>query len=385
MKLIQPRLNYKLSLKDYLIAFTALFSNKKKKSEYLNKLFDSDKLFFFAHARSALQIALLTLPKNSKVGVQPFTCHTVLEAIENANCKVVFIDINDQLVIDVENLKLRLPEIDALIVTHTFGFPVNVKEIKSLLKDKLLIEDCAHAFLSRYNNEIVGKLGDFAIFSYGFAKFPSAVQGGWLLVNNNKYDIELKYKSILNPGILYEIKVFLNSIVFPFLNSRFFYTLITQKLKNRRNKIRNYTKELSLVDQIKKSPGTGLAIFENQLNKIGSSLSSQKINGSMILKELKKNSNFSICQNVEGMNFFMIPVKVDNPDHFIAYAKDKGIEIGKHFVQSKYIISSFGYSNNDCENYENIIDKIVTLPCHYNYPKKHIQELQQIIRLYKSK
>ena len=46
-------------------------------------------------------------------------------------------------------------------------------ELKNIIKEKPLIEDCAHSFLSKKSGKLTGTFGDAAIFSFGKAKFPS--------------------------------------------------------------------------------------------------------------------------------------------------------------------------------------------------------------------
>jgi len=82
------------------------------------------------------------------------------------------------------------------------------------------------------------------------------------------------------------------------------------------------------------------------------------------------------------MNFFMIPVLVKQPNHFISYAKKNGIEIGRHFIQSQNIVPYYGYHKGSCLNYEEIMNKIVTIPSHSDYPKSKIARLVSIIKTY---
>ena len=100
MKMLQPRLNYQFRCKDMLKSIAAIFSYKSPANDFLNKLFKTDDVFFFDHARSGLKEILKLIPVGSVVGVQPLTCPTVLEAIEGAGHRICFIDITDELVID---------------------------------------------------------------------------------------------------------------------------------------------------------------------------------------------------------------------------------------------------------------------------------------------
>ena len=73
-----------------------------------------------------------------------------------------------------------------VLVNHEFGFPYS--DLISLKKTGLpIIEDCAHSFFSRDENDTIGNVGDFSVYSFPKI-FP--IQIGGLLVSNNQNSIE---------------------------------------------------------------------------------------------------------------------------------------------------------------------------------------------------
>ena len=59
----------------------------------------------------------------------------------------------------------------AIVVTHLYGIPVNVEELKTRLhaigrSDIYVVEDCAQAHGAKVNNKVVGSLGDLSCFSF---------------------------------------------------------------------------------------------------------------------------------------------------------------------------------------------------------------------------
>lgn len=75
-----------------------------------------------------------------------------------------------------------VPETKLLFVNHEFGYPYkNISELKTL--GFPIIEDCAYAFFSGLDNDAIGKVGDFAIYSLPKA-FP--IECGGILACNNK-------------------------------------------------------------------------------------------------------------------------------------------------------------------------------------------------------
>ena len=58
------------------------------------------------------------------------------------------------------------------MVTHLFGYPCKIDEIKKIAKEKniFLIEDCAQSFDTYYNNIETGMFGDVGIYSCSLIK-----------------------------------------------------------------------------------------------------------------------------------------------------------------------------------------------------------------------
>ena len=378
--MLQPRLNYQFRCKDMLKSFAAIFSYKSPADDFLNKLFKTDDVFFFDHARSGLKEILKLIPVDSVVGVQPLTCPTVLEAIEGAGHRICFIDITDELVINEKTLSAKINKIDALIVTHTFGNVAPVAELKELMPGKIIIEDCAHAFLSERNGITAGTQGNFAIFSFGFAKFPAALRGGFVVVNDKSYlpEFEKRYSVLTYPGFIKEMRNLFRSKILMLLHKRIIYTLLTSKLKK---KIFNYKKPVT-EPEVYREYKSSRAVFDSLLTDITHLVGIQQKNDTRLRAVLIKNKSFRICQTREGRNGFMLPVLVNDPERFIEFAGKNGIETGRHFYRSKDIVPYYDYTTGECENYERVINKLVVLPTHYNYPERQLKKLINIIERY---
>lgn len=134
--------------------------------------------------RAAMLLALqaLALPPGSRVGVPLYCCPTVFEAITRAGCQPEFIDIDLACYgVSAATLTAKAGELAALIVVHMFGYPVDLRTLGEVIRDLPLIEDCAHAYGSRYQGRPVGSEGTAAIYSFGPAKWPACGGGGALL------------------------------------------------------------------------------------------------------------------------------------------------------------------------------------------------------------
>lgn len=375
-----PRLNYQLGLSN-ILSILNLFNYKVENAKNISLYFSNDNVFFVDHARTGLKIVLSLLKKNSVVGVQPFTCPTVLEAILNAGCKIHFIDINDHFVIDTGTVKKECEKIDVLLVTHTFGYVADVDSFKEIMKDKLIIEDCAHAFLSERDGKKAGTMSDFSIFSYGFGKFPNSISGGFIIVNNSDYINKMneRVKCIESHSMLSDIKERILSLVNVFLYNSFVYSVFTFKLKR---KLNNKSYHENQISKEYKPFGFCMNVLNRSLSKIETYLNIQKSNAKQIEDVVLTNSKLSLAHLVGDSNGFMLLVQVNNPDELMKLAEKYSIELGKHFYKSKFFVEEFGYIKGQCPAYESLIDRYVTIPCHYNYPQNKLQLIKKIIKAY---
>jgi perosamine synthetase len=88
--------------------------------------------------------------------------------------------------VDAGDLRAKLrPDTRAVIVTHMFGTPARVDEIRAVLAGHpcLLIEDAAHAHGATYQGRRCGTLGDAAFFSFDQVK-PLSTFGGGMAVTD---------------------------------------------------------------------------------------------------------------------------------------------------------------------------------------------------------
>jgi dTDP-4-amino-4,6-dideoxygalactose transaminase len=309
------------------------------------------------------------------------TCPTVLEAIELSGCIAAFIDVNDDFTIDYQSFLANSNDLNALIVTHTFGYVADILKIKEAFGDKLIIEDCAHAFLSCRNDEqIVGLLGDFAIFSHGFAKFPSVIRGGYLVLNNKMYqnDFLRHYTQLSMVGIKTKLFNIASMFCLPILNRKFLYSLFTYELKQKRRSEFKYSKPVN-TKNIYKGLGMNICLLNHVLKTIVAKQNEQQKNAQQIIQSLLIKREIKVEAYDRHRNYFMLPVLVDAPDAFLQEALSYGVELGRHFVQSKHIVKHYGYVEGSCPQYEYIVDRLVTIPVHYAYPKSSTKKILKMI------
>jgi UDP-4-amino-4-deoxy-L-arabinose-oxoglutarate aminotransferase len=124
-----------------------------------------------------------------EVIVPAMTFIATANVVELVGAKPVFVDCDPEtLLITPELIKAAITrKTKAVIPVHMYGQMCDVKAIKDVLPTNqkiAIIEDCAHTFEAKFNNERPGKYSDVAIFSFYATKNVTCGEGGAIITNN---------------------------------------------------------------------------------------------------------------------------------------------------------------------------------------------------------
>ena len=309
--------------------------------------------FLLNHARSGIVLALraLELPVGSKVGMMVYNCHTVMNAVQESGCVPVFIDINDNLTIDSDDLKRKGGGLRALVVTHLFGIENDVAAIRRLYPDLPIIEDCAHAFGKEHAE------GDFAVYSIGQGKLPSVGDGGILQVNNHAYlpAVGQLYASLPDYSFMENANLFCRLWLKSVLNLPLVYKHLTLPLKRRR--ARQSGKEKIVLRRMSKGVS---AVYNAVHESVGGEIIKRRQNAENMMRELGERAETEkiLC----GDNAFMMAVVCDNPSALRKQLYKNGIDSATHFSQSLTWAAEFGYQHGQCPNAEKLTNRLLMIP-----------------------
>lgn len=372
MKTLVPRLNYKYTLADTVTAFKGIFKKQIDETP-IQDLFNNKHIYFTNHARTGLRIALnsLNLKPGARIGVQVYNCHTVFNAISQAGYEPVFIDINYQFQMDPEDLNSKKSKINALIITHLFGIPANMDKILETAKDLPIIEDCAHAFLSKFKGRLMGTFGDIGVFSIGKAKFPSIGSGGYVLVNNEKYikPIQYQHQNLKGNPLFQEFISILYGLLMHVLHTPLIYGSFTFPFLKKLDKKRDLSGKFSFKER--KILKSNKYLFLFRLNSYKELMKKQQNNAREILKRYsssKRTIDRVLKDKTYDLNCFMVPIKIGIDEKEVEKNKffNANIEIDTHFKESIAWAKKFGYKTNKCKQAELIIEQTITIPTHIN-------------------
>lgn len=371
------RFKYNYNLNDLFYSFYHL--RKLVDKLPLETYFGNKNIYYTNYARTGLTLLLKSISndKRLKVGVQPYTCHTIFQAIENSDCEPVFIDINNNFTLDLVSLKKNIEKIDILIVTHTFGIPADIDEIKQIAHNKIIIEDCAHSLFSEYKGKPTGTFGDASIFSFGYGKYPSIGPGGFTIINNKDLISEFKkfFNKLSSPSFFDECKNILKNIIYSFAFKRYIFGFLTYPVGKRLDKKLDFIGKYKVEE--KKAFNSNVNIFLENFELHKKRNKQQRRNGLYVLDKLIKYTDVKE-EHGKKFNYYIFPLLHNKRDSIVSILLENGVESGKHFALSIEWAREFGYRNGDCPITERLVKEIFTIPCHYSLKEK---ELYEIIKL----
>lgn len=390
---------------DVFLAFKLFFSpweyfnNKgiELLEDWFRKYFKVSFAISFNSGRAALYAILniLKIKKEDEIIIQAFTCVALPNAIITMGAKPIYVDIKDDLTINLDDLKKKITKkTKAVIVQHTFGIPVDITEIVKIAKPKkiTIIEDCAHIIGGIYKSKKIGTFGEAAFFSFGRDKAFSSVFGGMVITNDQRLGnkLSLFQKELNNPSFFWVLQQLFHPIAFYFILSLYnsfslgkIILVCLQRLHFLSLPISQAEKEGKKQSfMVNKFPNALAYLILLQLKKIEKYNQKRKEIAKLYLNELKGLSLIVPYKKV--IHFLRFPIFIEDREEVIDFFKKQKIYLGRWYCEiidpKGVLLENFFYKKNSCLRAENVAKKIINLPC---YPTMRFLEAKKIINLLK--
>ena len=294
--------------------------------------------YLLNHARTGIVMALrAALPKGGRVGVVAYNCHTVANAVVNAGCVPFFVDVAEDLRIDLESVPMNL---DAIVVTNLFGIRNDLEAIRKRCPGAIIIVDNAHGYGLPVE-------GDFTVYSINQGKFPALGCGGILVVSQKLptmlQKIEEQYAALPGYGFVAQVKLFVQMMVKAIAYSRCMYWLTIRIKKSSNPKVHQEVVMRKMAKGVSR-------LYNVALPEIPKMIESQRQNAA------------KIDGAFYGDNAFMAIVRTEDP---IALQKEyakRGLETATHFRNAITWAEQFGYKCGSCPKAEELTTKLLMIP-----------------------
>jgi len=156
-------------------------------SQGVDSWFPDARIYYVHLGRVAIRYAckLLGIDKGDEILAPAYNCGSEIDPLLSSGASLNLYRIDHTASIDLNDLEGRISKKTRVIyVTHYFGMPQSLVEIRALCRDRkiYLIEDCALSLFSFDGEVMLGSSGDISIFS--FRKTLPVPDGGAVVINN---------------------------------------------------------------------------------------------------------------------------------------------------------------------------------------------------------
>lgn len=125
----------------------------------------------------------------------PLTFAATANAVIYCGGKPVFVDIEDTLNINANEIEAKItPKTKAIIPMDFGGHPAELGRIMEIAQfyGLVVIEDACHALGAEYKSSKIGSVSDMTVFSFHPVKHITTGEGGMVVTNNEDYYNKLK-------------------------------------------------------------------------------------------------------------------------------------------------------------------------------------------------
>ena len=340
---MQSRLRANIGWKEIWKASIPGKGNVEKYESSFASKFENRFAAMFSHGRTALYALFKVWGlEDDEIICPAYTCVVVQHAIVLSGNIPVFVDAaKDSFNMDIDLLEKAIHEkTKAIVVTHLFGYPMDVKRIQDIVEKAeqkyghkiYVIQDCAHSYGARFDGELVTKYGDASIFGSNVSKIITSIFGGIATTNDLKtYQGLLKWRTencrqLRFKGLQRWVYLIASTLAFIPLFYSIVYRMIHSGLLNRFVK---YYQEDTITfpgDWDALPCDTEARVGLVQLDKYDKIVEARVNNAKVWIKKHKDEITF--FEDINGSTYSHCVALVDDRPPWINNYAKKGIELG---------------------------------------------------------
>lgn len=173
----------------------------------------------------------------------------------NAGGQPFFVEVTDNLVIDLDDLEIKAESTGArfLLLTHMRGHLVDMKKLQAIVDayDLVLIQDCAHTMGAQWDGRNSGNFGLATCFSTQTYKHINSGEGGIVTSDNAQFmagAIMLYEKHGASPGSEVFSKIRLETPIFSGRMDNLRATILRPQLANLKNNVEQWNKRYRFLE-----------------------------------------------------------------------------------------------------------------------------------------
>lgn len=165
----------------------------KEFEEKFSEFLGTGKSLAVANGTAALHLAYaaLEIGPGDEVVVPSFTFCSTINMLVHLGATPIFADIDEEtLCLDPNDVEKKItPKTKAIVVVHFAGKPAPIDKFEKIVKGKKIkiIEDVAHAFMTKYKGKYIGSGKNLYAFSFYATKNLTTAEGGIVIGKNKRF------------------------------------------------------------------------------------------------------------------------------------------------------------------------------------------------------
>lgn len=342
----------------------------------LSNYIGSDHILVMGSGRYGIKLALkaLGISKGDEIIVPAITCSVVAQAVVENNAMPIFCDLGKNNI----NLNPALTReaitdnTKAIIVVHSVGIPARLDEFMRISKEMNIpiIEDCAQALGSKYQNKMVGTFGKFGIYSFGPSKNIGTPGGGAICTNDS--ELYSKIKNYLRPlpdiSLKRNLKKRIMGITMSFAFHKNLYS-VTNKFIPSSNystdeDFHMFEREISKIE---------VKMAYQQLKRYDSILKNRNLNAEIYREYFQKYLQLIQAPTDSTPSHLLFPVLTEHKNELTKILYKKSIFVGDLALEIIYRLPQFKKYAKLCKNAEEVKDRYLLFPLGHSSPDtRHI-------------
>ena len=312
------------------------------------RTFEAADAVAFPYGRSAIWAFLHAVGLQGAEVIQPaYTCVVVAHATVLSGNVPRFVDVS---AIDY-NMNLAqveeaiTPRTGAIVATHLFGYPLDLDRLDAVVhaaekrygRKIWVIHDCAHSFGARWQDRLVCRERDVAVFGLGVSKVVTSIFGGMLTTSDATLAARLRTwrdAHFREPSRVKTMRrrLYLAAVFLAFLEPVYG---ATDWLQRSTPLLDRWTKAYHLDDQIRFPPdhvqamcGVEARVGLAQLAKYDEIIRGRRACARHYDTALADVSGLALPPIVDGATYSHYVVRVASRPHFLSVAQRRGVQLG---------------------------------------------------------
>lgn len=373
------------SYKDLIDSLFADYEKSEKDlTEWLQNNFKSKNIFYYYSSRVGLFALIKSLELQGKCVVSPaYNCIAVPDAVRFAKMRNQFADISltDYNATPQSVEKAINNQTKIILATHQYGIPCDIEALKAISQkhNLLLVEDAAPALGAKIGKRPAGGFGEAAFISFQDTKSISAIEGGCLIVQNDKLAKKIEKSKLLH-SVKDRIDFFKKGLIYKIATTPLLYKFVFEYWTRKSGA---YTLREKSLKKIPEYYSSGMNIFSlsliaRQIKDLEKNIKKRNNIANIYLKKINpKKAGLPKIKSGITPSWARFPVRIKNREKFFKAMVKEGVDLAWTFNYT--CPQEIGIDSKDFPNATEASETILNLPIYANLSLERADEITQCI------